>query len=168
MTGHAGGLPGLTWVRLVWKSKTTSICLVYPMTTYHLPYLQDRKKSVFIANFMGFGCKCVIFAFSESHRLFLCLKEKICCRTMCSSVRGPRRDVGCASCRISYPTSVRGLNHFYPYKTGLAVIISVKILRVYVNIKEFSLTGVAWGVGERSDPTQVLGYSGRAPGSSPF
>ena len=116
---------------------------------------------------MGFGCKCVIFAFFESHRLFLCFKEKTIYRAMHSCVHGPHRDMACASCRTSDPTTIRGLKHSYPYKTGLAVIISVKIFRIYVDIKEFSLTEVAWGVGERSDPTQVLGHSGQAPGSSP-
>lgn len=73
MSGHAGGLLGLTWAR---KSKTTRICLVYPMSTYHLLHLQQGKKSVFAANFMGFGCKGVIFAFFECRQLFLCFKEK--------------------------------------------------------------------------------------------
>lgn len=83
---------------------------------------------------------------------------------MCSSVREPGRDVGWASCRTSDPTTIRGLKH--SYKTGLAVIISVKTFRIYVNIKELSLTVVAWGVGERRDPTQVLRHRGPHPAAS--
>lgn len=37
--GHVGELPGLTRAHSLWKSRTTSICLAYPMTTRHLLYL---------------------------------------------------------------------------------------------------------------------------------
>lgn len=78
-------------------------------------------------------------------------------------MRGPHSDMACSSCKISNPPTVRGLKHSYPYKTRLAVIISVKIFKINVNIKEFSLMGAAWGVGDRRDPTQVLGHSGWSP-----
>lgn len=86
---------------------------------------------------------------------------------MHSSVCGPLRYMTCSSCKTSNPTTVRGLNHSYPYKTRLAVIISVKILKINANIKDFRLMGAAWGVGDRRDPTQVLGQSGWSPWSSP-
>lgn len=43
------------------------------------------------------------------------------------------------------------------------MIISVEIFKIYLNIKEFSLTGVVWGVGGRSNPIPVLGYGDRGP-----
>lgn len=98
------------------------------------PTLSLYRKN-FVANFVGFDCKCVIFAFFEPHRLFFCFKERTICRAMHSSVREPRRDMVCASCRTSDPTTIRGLKHSYPYKTGLAVIVSVKTFRIYVNIR---------------------------------
>lgn len=85
---------------------------------------------------------------------------------MHSSVCGPHRDMVCSSCKTSNPITVSGLNHSYPYKTRLAVIISVKIFRIYVNIKEFSFTGAAWSVSDRRDPTQVLGHRGWLPAAA--
>lgn len=131
-----------------------NICPAYPMSTYHLLHHQYRK-SLYLANFMGFGCNCVKFAFFESHRPYLCFKKKVICRAMHSSAQGPWF--------VPDPTAIRGLKHSCLHKTGLAVIISEEICRIYVNREEIMLMGIAWwekqshlGAGAQQLSTRIL------------